>query len=105
MKLLEKKFVFRGSSWVWLDGDICDAELQDLFDLPDTVRTVWIALHTRASQNRVRVTVRLYNDESYDSYPEIKVEGAVGDLTSPDWDKYLEPLIGKTLYAEVRYMG
>ena len=109
MKILEKKFElnFDEDYWAWCCGvlSFCQEGVDDLFDIPEGIKTIWLSLHDRPRANRVVGKVRGDREkivaESI-AWLIIDKERILDDFV---FDEILVPLIDKTIYIQCEYMG
>lgn len=60
MEIIRRRSRLNESQNVWWDRNIttiCRERLGLYFDIPESVRTIWISLHTEPSEDRLSVTV------------------------------------------------
>ncbi len=108
MKVLEKRF-----KWIdwgdWQSGNkfsLCGSEFSELFDVPESVKTIWLSLHTRPAKDRVKIQIVPY--KVLPSLPDFTYQEpgmSLGSVTNMTFHFYgeLKKLIGKTLYLQCEY--
>jgi len=108
MKLLERRFTYRLDADCWRNRNhppLVSHWMRDAWDIPLSARELWLSLHTTPARNRVRARI-VRGDTDY--YPEIQCDDeevcpGCGRYGSVGLDKYLEELIGTTVWIEASY--